>query len=292
MVDLVKDDVTRDVDDGNQVEKLLDAKGNPLETGKIPEKDNREEVEYTEEEKRALDKGWKPEEEYDGPPGSWRSAREYNDRGDLIQKIMAQGRQLDELRQAVVFMSEAKKKEFFAGYQRAIEDTKARRDYALEEGDFKSAQLLSDKLVDLKDQFKDARGNVAPQVQSQRVQPTQTYINWSAKNDWYTKDKVLTKFAEAIGVDFKEENPTSTEQEMLSHVEHLVKKEFPHKFAAAPNPDSGGRGNSRGNNSGSGSSLSKIESNMTEVERTIMKTILKSTPKLTKEQYLKEYASS
>lgn len=245
--------------------------------------------EPTEHEKRAMEKGWVPKDQWSGDPDTWRPAKDYLDRGELIGKIMAQGRQLEELRQAVTFLSEKEKKQFVAGYERAIEETKAQRNAFLREGEVLEAAELDDKLDMLKEQAREAKQAIRSQAAPPG--PSQTFISWAERNTWYNGRDHVSKFADDKGDEFKRANPSSTESEMLEYVEREVKKEYAHKFGtkAAPNPDGDGR-NPRGTSGKN--SMSGIEASLTDLERTIMRTVLKTTPGMTKEQYLKDYSEN
>jgi hypothetical protein len=245
--------------------------------------------ELSEAEKIAAEQGWVPKNQWKGNPDDWRPAKEFNDRGELFTRIKAQSKELQELRHAMTFLTEQQKKQFDAGFQQAVRDLKTARDAALQEGDVFKAQQITDKLDDVKDQH---RAQQAALVKPAPVtpEPSPTFRAWFEQNSWYTKDKVLTKYADAVGYEYKTENPESTEADMLAHVAKNVKKEFPHKFQVrgAPSPDGEGRESPRGPTE-STSGYKSIENNMTDEQRSIMKTILKSTG-MTKEQYFKQYA--
>ena len=250
------------------------------------------EHEYSPIEKQAMGRGWKPKDQWEGDPDEWRSAKEHVERGEMIGKIIAQGRELEDLKRAVNFMTDNQRKQFNAGYAKAIEETKARRDAAAEEGDLKAVNQLNDKITDLKEQASQVRAQTVQQLQPNIPAPSLDFQRWHGDNTWYGSDKRLTRYADAVGIEFKEENPRSSEVEMLIHVENEVKKEFKHKFQPThvPNPDGDGRSSRQVSRAPTSASLSAVEKNMTQEERQIMNTILKTTKNLTKEQYLKQYS--
>jgi hypothetical protein len=237
----------------------------------------------------ALEQGWVPKDQWKGDPDDWRPAKEFNDRGELFTRIKSQSKELSELRQAMTFLTEQQKKQFDAGYQQAVASLKSARNAALEEGDMIKAQRITDRLDEVKDQQRAAQQQAIPKPAA--VEPTPAFKAWFSVNNWYTKDKVLTKFADAEGFEFKNENPECTEAEMLAHVSKVIKKEFPNRFApkGPPSPDGEGRGGAKSAEP-SNSGFRSVENGMTEEQRTIMKTILKSTG-MTKEQYFKQYAA-
>lgn len=258
-----------------------------LEGGAVEETPQK--AEYTDLEKRAMSRGWKPKDQWEGDPEDWRSAREHVERGEMIGKIMSQDRELGDLKKAVQFMTEQHRKEFVKGYQKAVEELKAQRDAALEDGNLRVVQQLNDKIGEVKEQFQEVRRSAEVRPPQEPV-VSDDFRRWNADNNWYGQDKVLTRYADSVGVAFKEENRNSTELEMLAHVAEVVKRDMKHKFQPdhAPNPDGGGRTVSRQRAQDS-QSASAIERNMTDEQRSIMKTVLKVTPKMTKEQYLKKF---
>lgn len=242
---------------------------------------------YTEAEQLAMESGWVPKDQWKGNPDEWRPAKEFNDRGELFTRIKSQSKELAELKQAMSFLTEQQKKQYNAGFQQAIRDLKSARDAALQEGDVLKAQQITDKIDEVKEQHQVQQ--VAPKQTPATPEPSPVFRTWFEQNTWYTKDKVLTKYADAVGFEYKSEHPESTEAEMLAYVAKNVKKEFAHKFQpkGPPSPDGEGRGSPRGPVD---SGIKTMESDMTEEQRSIMKTILKSTG-MTKEQYFKQYAS-
>jgi hypothetical protein len=240
------------------------------------------------EEERASESGWVPKDQWKGDPDAWRPAKEFNERGELFNRIKQQSKDIGELRQAMTFLTNQQRKQYFQGFNDAIVQLKARRDAALEEGDLVAAQRFNDKIDEHKEVLRDQKqaAVAAPPVQAQ---PTQTFFSWADRNNWYTKDRKMTHFADAVGLAFKEENPEATESDMLRHVTQEVKERFPEKFQqvrSAPSPDGEGRGQARG----SKSNYSSVEASMPEEHRQIMKTVLKTTG-MSKEEYLKSYGS-
>jgi hypothetical protein len=249
---------------------------------------SQETVQVSEAESIALEQGWVPKDQWKGNPDDWRPAKEFNDRGELFTRIKSQSKELSELRQAMTFLTEQQRKQFDAGYQQAVLSLKSARNAALEEGDMIKAQQITDKLDEVKDQHRATQVNPRPVV---APEPTPAFKAWFNTNNWYTKDKVLTKYADAVGFEFKNENPECTEAEMLAHVSKNIRKEFPNRFQpkGPPSPDGEGRNGAKSTEP-SNSAFKSVENGMTEEQRTIMKTILKSTG-MTKEQYFKQYAA-
>ncbi len=243
---------------------------------------------YTEDEQLAMESGWVPKDQWKGDPDAWRSAKDFNERGELFERIKQQSRDIQNLKQAMTFLTDQHKKQYIAGYNEAINSLKAKRDQALEEGDLVAAQRLNDKIDDVRDNLKQAKET--PVQANTTIQPTPEFIAWKNKNSWYMNDKTMTSFADAVGHAFFAENPGTTETAMLNTVSREIKKRFPEKFATGGPPSPDGEGSNRSSR-GASNPLASIEASMPEEHKAIMRTILKTTPGLTKEQYLKQYGS-
>ena len=247
--------------------------------------------EFSAEESLAMSQGWVPKDQWKGDPNEWRPAKEFNERGELFTRIRTQSKELQELKQAMSFLTTQQQKQFQAGWQQAVATLKAQRNAHLEEGNVLEAQKITDKIEEMKEQRVQTVER-AQQAPANTPGPSSTFVSWHTTNPWYLQDKVLTRHADVIGLQFKEENPELTEADMLQHVARQIRKEFPDRFGVKgpPSPDGEGRNSPRGQPNSASSSLKGVEATMTEEQRGIMRTILKSTG-MTKEQYLKQYNS-
>lgn len=264
-------------------EELLKTEQNK-EVSEIPES------EYSPEEERALDDGWVPKDQWKGDPKDWRPAKEFNDRGELFNRIKSQSKELADLKEAMVFLTKKDKERELASATYALNNLKAARDAALEEGDAVRAARIGDQLEDAKNQVREVK---QAEISPRQTGPSETFTKWHEKNSWYMKDEDATVLAEGKGERFRKNNPNSSEADMLDYVTKEVQKVFPDKFPkrSPPSPNGGGRENPRGrNNEVVSGQLRQAEEEMTDEQRTIMKTILKSTG-MTKEEYLKQYSA-
>lgn len=243
---------------------------------------------YTDDEQLAMASGWMPKDQWKGDPDAWRSAKDFNERGELFERIKQQSRDIQNLKQAMTFLTDQHKRQYIVGYNEAITNLKAKRDAALEDGDLVQAQRLNDKIDDVKDTLKQAKDT--PVTSTTTVQPTQEFVTWKGRNSWYMDNKTMTAVADAVGHAFFAENPGTTEMAMLNHVTKEVRKRFPEKFSTGAPPSPDGEGTNRSAR-GATNPLASIEASMPEEHKAIMRTILKTTPGLTKEQYLKQYGS-
>ena len=55
-------------------------------------------------------------------------------------------------------------------------------------------------------------------------------VEWSQKNEWFGKDRVMTAAALALDADLKEEGFDSNDPDFYTEIDNRLKETFPHKF--------------------------------------------------------------
>jgi len=263
-------------------------------TEQVEGQEGQQQVELTPVEKKALEMGWRPKEEYDGPEEDFVDAKEFVGRQPLFERLSKQGRHIKQLEQSMEALKTHYTTVRETEYKRAIEALKAERKTALQEGDGDKFEKLSEEIDTLTSQTESMKQlREQPVVQETQVHPT--FQHWVAQNPWYQEQAYMRQFADDEGTRlYKQGLPP---EEVLKKVSEAVKKEFPHKFRnpnkdLAPNTaESGGKPAKTGN------SMAAIEGGLTDQERSIMNTLLRQkksdgTPLMTKEQYLKELQAS
>lgn len=196
--------------------------------------------EFSEEETRAMEDGWRPESEWEGETKDWIAAKEFNFRGELMSRISSQTAQLnagekktEELAKALHILGEHHKKTAETEHKRILKALKNEKIMAMEEGDVAATVELDDKIADLKESKKveDAQIVEADQVQAPNGIPPEVASWLSAEdNAWYHTDPVRKGVADAISDAFIRDNPNAPIIDMLKHVDKVVRQEMPHKF--------------------------------------------------------------
>lgn len=235
-------------------------------------------------EERAQEDGWVPKDQWKGDPEDWRPAKEFNDRGELFNRIKEQKKEMEQLKGAVSFLTNQNKTQYIQGHKDAIAELKARRDAALQEGDHVQAAHAQDQLDEVKDALKVAQATQVTQPQG----PSSDFVSWKEKNSWYMRDEDATMFADAKGLKFRNNNQGSTEKQMLDYVTKEVAKAFPDILPRRSPPSPNGSGGTSPRGSSATEGTSETENEMTDEQRTIMKTIMKSTG-MTKAEYIKQF---
>lgn len=199
-----------------------------------------ESIEQSEVDNLASSKGWKPESDWEGNPTDWRPAREFLDRGELMDRISDQTRQLKtqnddvaHLKATVKSLGDHNRKIAEKEYEKALKDLKGQKAKALEAFDHETVVDIDDKIDDLKDtKAAVEKVKMVPPPQPQADQTPREVTDWITKNNWYKEDIILRGAVDSLSNDYLERNPNAREHipEVLSYIDKKIREEFPHKF--------------------------------------------------------------
>ncbi len=226
-----------------------------------------------EEEARA--EGWVPEDEYTGDKNKWIDAKEFLNRGPLFKKIDSVTRDNKALRQAIADMQDLHKKDREVQYKKALAEVRAEKKAALLEGDA-DAVIDADEKIEM---LRDAQKESTPRV-PEAAEAHPEFVNWVGRNAWYENNRGMRAFADAVGIEFR--NQGMTPNEVLKAVEKEVRKEFPNRFT---NPNQNKPNPVEGSNSSKTGSGSSKEYPLTDQERKAMNNFVRLGV-MTKEQYI------
>lgn len=230
-------------------------------------------------EQEAISLGWQPKDQFESDPKNegkkWRSAEDFLDRKPLFDKIDQQGRELKDVKKALQHLANQNKMVEELAYKKAIEELKAQKKQALEEGEHALVVEIDDRIADLK------TAAVAPPIQPQQSQPHPEFQRWVDRNEWYVKDTKLRNIADGIGLSLAREGKPP--QEIMQEVEQQIKNLYPDRFGmkrVPPNPEGTG---SRKSSGGSPEAMLSPE------EKRIMNTIVATG--VSKDEYLKQFVA-
>lgn len=178
-------------------------------------------------EQEALHSGWVPKEEFHGEEHKWVDAAEYLRRGELFKKIDQQGREVKDLRRALVEMKKLHANVQEVEYQRALDTLKAQKKSALEEGDA-DAVIAADERIDMVREQQRLLASEPIDIPEQSGAQHPEFVEWTSRNSWYTSNAPMRAFADALGMELQSQGLTPPQ--VLKKVEEEVKKEFPNKF--------------------------------------------------------------
>ena len=234
-------------------------------------------VEISPIEQKALDMGWRPKDDFDGPEEDFIDAKEFVRRKPLFDKIEQQSKEVKALRRTLEEFKEHYTKVEEAQYKKALAALKEQRKDALKDGD-------GDRFEALDDQIKEAEQEVA-QIRAVRETTPETpaqepaeFINWKRVNTWYTQNQDMRGFADDYGTSLARRGIPP--DEVLKRVTEAVRKQFPEKFVnknkqSAPDVES-----SKGRSTGRSESYE-----LTETERKIMNDFVRQGV-MTKDEYI------
>ena len=238
--------------------------------------EEQEAPELTPTEQEAMTLGWQPEEQFKADPKNegkkWRSADDFMDRKPLFDKIDQQGRELKDVKKALQALADQNKKVEELAYKRAIDELKAQKVQALEEGEHAKVVEIDEKIADLKSQ-------PAKPAEQEAMHPE--FARWIEKNEWYKNDAKLRNIADGIGLSLARDGKSPPE--IMREVEAQIKEMYPEKFGGKrvpPNPEGNGSRKSGGKD---------VESMLTPEEQRIMRTILATG--VDKDEYLKQFVA-
>lgn len=251
--------------------------------------------------------GWVPEDEWEGDPNDWVHAREFNRRGELMERISKQGKALsrlekekDELKNALKQMGEHQKKIQKLEYEKALKTLKEEKAEALEQNDYETYEELNEKYDEVKKDaqaFEEAEDELADEEDGNKEgqqlseEDTKLIQDWSKNNTWYSQDRTMTIVAGTLGDEYLEQNPGDI-QGMLKHVDREIRKEFPHKFKRkTPNqgaaPETSGRGKSKSKGRGKKYGVNDLS----DEQRSIAKTFVAQGVYKDAQEYVNELAA-
>lgn len=182
-----------------------------------------------EEEARA--KGWRPKEEFVGDPAEFRGAKEWLERGEILDTVHSLKRQLKEQSESLQHMAEFTKKIETVTREKTISEIEARHRAAVEVGDIATATAAVKEMVKASVDVslpQPATAPIDPEVHA-FVARNSAWFNENNAENTAMKSFALKRDAE-LAVEMKGASPT----EIIKRLESDVHRLFPHKFQSAP----------------------------------------------------------
>lgn len=188
----------------------------------------------------ARESGWVSKDEWVAKgknPDEWRSAKEYQDRGELLEAIQGLKEDAKKTKAAFNALVEHHKKVREDAYTEAVERLKRQRQAALEADNTEAVYQISEELENIKSKTSPPPPEI--QIDETDVKPSSTFSKWHKRNNWYHLDanqvedeteKEASLYANVVGANYKQKNPKATEAEMLEEVAAKIAKKFPELF--------------------------------------------------------------
>lgn len=220
---------------------------------------------YSATERKAMEQGWVPEDQWDGH-SKWRSAEEFLDRGEIFSKLDDVKRRAERAERTLEDLKKHHKQVREVEYKRALAALKEEKKTALDEGD-------SARVVEIDDEIAETKAAAIAAQREPEVQeftPNPAFVQWLNRNSWYNTETAMKLYADNVAQELAiagERNPTK----VLEEVERRVKKEFTHKFNN-PNREKAGAVEGGGNKGkGGGRDSFTLSPEETQVMRRFVK---------------------
>lgn len=240
-------------------------------------------------EKRATEQGWQPLEEWvaaGNAADDWRDARSFLDRGELLNRISQQSKEMKELRKTLKDFQEHNKKLAETKFKEKLDSLKVEKKEALESGDAARVVEIDEQIDLVRDTLAEHKAEAAtPEPVTPEVPPE--FQRWVDRNSWYAQNPEMREFADNIGTAYAKNNRNKTPVEVLQYVEQRVRKTYSEMFTnpARNAPNTVEAGSTRGAATRSKSDpAAALPPEAVEVMNRLVRSGV-----MTKEEYIKQY---
>lgn len=238
-----------------------------------------EEVKADPYETKALEMGWRPKDEWEGPEEDFIDAKEFVRRQPLFEKIEHQSKAIKQLEKAFDALKTHHTKVKESEYQRALKSLKDARKEALREGEHERALAYEEKIEEVEQQKAEFEQEAQQVDIPKQAEEHPEFVSWKEQNRWYTRDSELKEFADTYGITLARKGMAPAK--VLDEVAKKVRQAFPEKFRN-PNKDKASAVETPTRRAAASDSIE-----MTDDEVRIMKTIVRSGA-MTEAEYKKE----
>lgn len=260
----------------------------------------------TETEKIAYAQGWRPKDDFiksGGDAGTWKEAGWWLDRGELLGQQSQLRKEVKQIKEAFVRMTEYNRQAYAKGQQDALTHLKNQKREAMRSGDLEAVADLDDRIDHqqniVQTVMQEVKKPVLPQEEDEKaVENSALYQNWLRDNAWYTTDMKLHQYANSVMAVYVKDNPRTTPEAALQYVADEVKRDFPHKFGGGhkiAQPNVGGRGNQtpRGETSSAGSVDAKFQKIVGQMDSDTRRAVIDMVRSgvISKKEYVDEYVN-
>lgn len=184
---------------------------------------------------KAVEKGWKPKEQYSGDPDDWKPAKQWLEFGELLDTVHSLKRKSSDFEEKINTVVELSAKAQAAQKEQVIKELKSRQREAVEIGDFDSVDSITEELTQVKASIPQQPASQAKPSMDESVK--RMVEDFSARNaHWFNQSaENISAYREAtIYEDYlSRERPELTIPERFAKVEAHIKQEFPQKFQNA-----------------------------------------------------------
>lgn len=230
-------EVDEKIEGKQEPEKERESLAEQKEETKQEETQEEKEITYTETEKKAMEQGWTPKDQFKGDSSKWKDADTYLEHGELMSKISSSNKKINQLQRGVDDMAKLIKKQTEKLDKKERDELVIQRRAAIAESDIETVEAYDKKIKELE---------TPTTVQPGQEPEVMEFINQNS--DWFnnmTPDNAAMR-AYAIQVEsaFEREFPHMSLRDMLAKTREMVVKKYPSYFGVkkptvnykSPNP--------------------------------------------------------
>ena len=213
--------------DNGGYQQDVNSEGNDSQHSELSE---REQAEI----EKAMQSGWKSQEDFHGHPDDFIKPREWNRTAALYKRIDREASERRRLEKEVSSFSDRVKNVMEVAKANAIAELEAKKREAVESADYSEVQRLDNEIKQTNDDYEIETPEPPPPQIRHEVE------DWMRENPWFEQDKEMTEFA----MDFQHTqllklsdpaNPTGEElSRALKRTTRAIKAAFPDKFQRKP----------------------------------------------------------
>lgn len=178
-------------------------------------------------EEEAIKQGWVPKDQWNGDPSEHRSAKEFIERGELLNHIHTQNKKTKQLEEALNQLAEVNKRVEEETRRRTVEELKIKQREAAAIGDVDTVEKTTDKLVELNKPTTATTDNkpITPPEAKEFMEKHKAWFNRENSDNSLMMDFAIRR--EDI---LSKEKPDLSITQRLKLVEEEVVRRFPEKF--------------------------------------------------------------
>ena len=179
-------------------------------------------------EEAARGQGWVPQKEWDGDPTQWRDAQVFLERGEYFKTMGTQRKQIDKLNAMVEKMANIQAATREDERQKVLKELSDKKVSAMEDGEFERVATIDTEM----DRVRNQPTMTVPSVEGQTEQKyTQDKIaDYIDNNSWYRTNSDMRQYADSIAVGFRNNNPSTTIDDVLEYTDKEIKIRYPEQF--------------------------------------------------------------
>ncbi len=185
---------------------------------------------FNEIEQKAFDEGWLPKEQFKGNKDNWRPAKEWLERGEMLDKINNQNKKIDFLNKQIKQFAEVNGRLATKMFEIDESDLLKKRNEAIENGDVETVTKLDNKLNEYrveKSNFANI-SNPLPQISEEVRGFAERNVGWFNGNS--PKHRAMTEFAISYESNLRNQMPGLSEKAYIEKTENAIRQTFADEF--------------------------------------------------------------